>query len=252
MRKFLLYSSALVAFTMSGVAEAACIQTPNCTTLGYTSTTACEGGLKCPWGNAWFCNVGGGSSTPDYSNCIIGDILYSDKSCDPHVVASKKPIGVVFDGAKRLAIALEESRQYWSYPDYFDVPGLSNITSLSAALADWQGKNNTRVVLEYCKANGKSCPAFEYVNSYKTEGTIAGDWYLPAMGELNAIYGNKDVLNIALGKIGGTKLEPDWYWSSSEDSSNGAWRFDLRYGNGYDSSEDSYSRIYYVRPVLAF
>ena len=273
MQKFLLYSSAL--FLLSGAAEAACIQTPTCSSLGYTSSSSCNGGIKCPFGNAWNCTIidkiteitnkittieekitvieenGGSSSTPDYSNCKIGSILYSDFSCNENVVYTKEPIGVVFDRANRLAIGLEESRQYWSYPDYFDVPGLSNITS-SSATADWQGKNNTRVVLEFCKANGKSCPAFEYVNSYKTEGTIAGDWYLPAMGELNAIYGNKDVLNITLGKIGGTKLSSNYYWSSSENSLSHAWT--LYFGNGkvaYNTKDNKYYSDY-VRPVLAF
>ena len=53
MRKFLLYSSALVV--LSGTAEAACIQTPTCSSLGYTSSSACTGGIKCPFGNAWNC-----------------------------------------------------------------------------------------------------------------------------------------------------------------------------------------------------
>ena len=123
--------------------------------------------------------------------------------------------------------------------------------SSSAVTADWQGKNNTRVVFVYCKANGKSCPAFEYVNSYKTEGTIAGDWYFPAFGELKAIYGNKDVLNIALGKIGGTKLGTDFYWSSSEDSSYSAWGLSFGDGN-VNGSSTKYYHNGYVRPVLAF
>ena len=56
MRKFLLYSSALAVFGLSSsVAEAACIQTPTCSSLGYESTTSCSGGLKCPFGNAWNC-----------------------------------------------------------------------------------------------------------------------------------------------------------------------------------------------------
>ena len=73
---------------------------------------------------------------------------------------------------------------------------------------------------------------------------------MPAMGELNAIYGNRGVLDTALGKIGGTKLPLHGHWSSSEGFSSTAWEqnFDTgdvnNYGTGY------YGR--YVRPVLAF
>ena len=106
-------------------------------------------------------------------------------------------------------------------------------------------------MLEYCKTKGKSCPAFEYVNSYKTEGTQAGDWYLPAMGELNAIYDNKDALDIALGKIGGTKLVEGYYWSSSEYNNGRAWGF--YFGNSSNGVDDrNKDSDYYVRPVLAF
>ena len=285
MRKFLLYSSALmVSGLLSGAAEAACIQTPSCSSLGYTSSQSCNGGVKCPFGNAWNCTVvdltnkiteitnkittieekitvieenggndngsEGGTTTPDYTNCTVGAILYSDKSCDPNVVASKKPIGVVFDRAKRLAIALDTEKKTWS-DSYFDVLTLPNIASGSEAAADWQGKNNTRLVLEYCEMKGESCPAFEYVNSYKTEGTLAGDWYLPAAGELFAIYGHMGVLNTALGKIGGTKLSTRDYWSSSEYSYYNAWLQDFFYGNignNYSKNQDSC----YVLPVLAF
>ena len=280
MRKFLLYSSALVVLGLSSVAETACIQTPSCSSLGYSSSSSCSGGVKCPFGNYWNCtgpnntnkiteltnkitelekqiteiiNNGSGSdgaTTPDYSNCKIGAILYSDKSCDPNVVASKKPIGVVFDQANRLAIALDPEAVKWWVDNPFDVPTLSNYSSPSEATADWQGKNNTRLVLEYCKTNVRGCPAVEYVNSYKTDGTKAGDWYLPAMGELNAIYQNKDVLNTALGKIGGTKLGTDWYWSSSENSSYHAWGLSFSNGGVYGYGKNSNGG--YVRPVLAF
>ena len=87
------------------------------------------------------------------------------------------------------------------------------------------------------------------MNSYKTEGTNAGDWYLPAMGELNAIYGNKGVLNIALGKIGGAMLSTDYYWSSCEYSYDKAWK--LRFGDDGHMIYD-YKDSYFVRPVLAF
>ena len=53
MRKYLFLTSALVV--LSGTAEAACIQTPTCSSLGYTSSSSCDGGIKCPFGNAWNC-----------------------------------------------------------------------------------------------------------------------------------------------------------------------------------------------------
>ena len=187
-------------------------------------------------------------SSTSSSNCFIGDILYSDMSCDLNVIASKKPIGVVFDRANKLAIGLEESQQYWS-TEYFDVPDVDNITDSSLTIKDLDGKKNTSTVLAYCKANGKSCPAFEYVNSYKTEGTDVGDWYLPIMRELHSIYDNKDVLNIALEKIGGTTLGTGWYWSSSEYSISNAWVLTFS-----SSSVGNYHKgnSFYVRPVLAF
>ena len=88
------------------------------------------------------------------------------------------------------------------------------------------------------------------MNSYKTEGTQAGDWYLPALGELNAIYGNKDVLNITLGKIGGTKLGTYYYWSSSEISDGVAWQ--SNFSSGTPGGYDKVGSNLYVRPVLAF
>ena len=223
MRKFLLYSSALVAFAMSGVAEAACIQTPNCTTLGYTSTTACEGGLKCPWGNAWFCNVGGGGSgsNPDYSNCKIGDILYSDMSCNANVIVSKTPIGVVFDTTNGLAIAKDEFANLVWGAVAEDVSGVQNSSSVSTSTADWQGFKNTKAMYEADKS-GYNYPAIKKVLTYSTTGTEQGQWYLPAAGELQAISTNKDTLNTTLAKIGGTQMSGN-YWSSSEQNSGSSY-----------------------------
>ena len=259
MRKFLLYSSALV-LGFSGVAETACIQTPNCSSLGYSSTTACEGGLTCPWGNAWFCNVGGGSSTPDYSDCEIGDILYSDMSCNANIVASKTPIGVVFDTTNKLAIALTYSAEKWSEKS-FDIPDLENINSSLVGLGDWQGKNNTKIILEYCSKSGYSCPAAEYANNYTTSGTVAGDWYLPAIGEVNAIYVYNEILSSTLAKVGGSMLDGESFasrhWSSSEHSAEASWAQDVITGNFITQDKiygDGFGNkgYYRVRPVINY
>ena len=266
MRKFLLYSSALV-LGLSGAAQSACIQTPTCSSLGYTSSSSCTGGVKCPFGNAWNCTVNEIKTELTNkiteletqitelkkevatSNCLEGDILFSDMTCNQNLVSGKTPIGVVFDRDKKLAIGLTESMVLWSILN-FDVLGLNNITDITKALQDLDGKKNTSIILAYCQSNGKSCPAVEYVNSYKTEGTLTGDWYLPALGELDAIYDKKDLLNMSLVKVGGVKLSDYYYWSSSEYSIDNVWGVGFSYG-GVDNF-DKYGGNYYVRPVLAF
>ena len=221
MRKILLMSSALAL--LSGTVEAGCIQTPSCSSLGYSSTTACEGGLKCPWGNAWFCNVGGGGSgsNPDYSNCKIGDILYSDMSCNANMIASKTPIGVVFDVTNGLAIAKDEFANLVWGAVVEDVSGVQNSSSVSTSTADWQGFKNTKAMYEADKS-GYNYPAIKKVLTYSTTGTEQGQWYLPAAGELQAISTNKDTLNTTLAKIGGTQMSGN-YWSSSEQNSGSSY-----------------------------
>ena len=248
MKQYLLLTSALAVLGLSGTAEAACIQTPNCTTLGYTSTTACEGGLKCPWGNAWFCNVGGGSSTPDYSNCKIGDILYSDMSCNANMIVSKTPIGVIFDTTNHLAIAKDEFADMpWSYVGE-DVAGITNSSSGSSSTADWQGFNNTKAMYEADKS-GANYPAIKKVLTYSTTGTEQGQWYLPAAGELQAISTNKDTLNTTLSKIGGTQMSGN-YWSSSEQNNlMGYW---TTIGSGSTGTAGQKIVKYKAKPVINF
>ena len=218
MRKILLMSSALVA--ISGVAEAACIQTPTCGAMGYDSTIACEGGIKCPFGNAWNCTaadkfteltdkitelettikkVQQGSNNENKVNCKVGDILYDDFSCNENVVYTKEPIGVVFDTTNYLAVALEEKQDIQWSTTAFDIPGL-DLHPNDYEYDGW-GKKNTRVIYEYCKANGKSCPAVEYAYEYKTAGTSAGDWHLPSYVEMTTIMDIHDILNIRISQL---------------------------------------------------
>ena len=225
MRKILLMSSALAL--LSGTVEAGCIQTPSCSSLGYSSTTACEGGLKCPWGNAWFCNVGGGGSgsNPDYSNCKIGDILYSDMSCNANMIASKTPIGVVFDVTNGLAVAKDEfSNLMWGMSG--DISGIQNYANSSTSTADWQGFNNTKAIHDFEKSQGGYYPLMRNAVLYFTTGTSQGQWYVPAAGELQSISSNKDVLNTTLSKIGGTQMSGG-YWSSSEKDGSNVWTISM-------------------------
>ncbi len=177
----------------------------------------------------------------------IGDILYSDMSTSSSVISGKTPIGIVLDSEKKLAVALNEVQKAWS-TEYFDI---TNLTNQSNAKTDWNGKSNTQTIISYCKTNSKSCPAAEYANAYTTTGTSAGNWYLPAGAELNAIFENRDVLNTALDKVSKTKLDAGnngyQYWSSSEVAANYA------YMQSYTSGYNQYKTLTnYVRPVINY
>ena len=247
MRKFLLYSSAL-ALGLSGVAEAACIQTPTCSSLGYTSSSSCTGGIKCPFGNAWNCTASENKTELtnkitelekqlteikrhiNSSSCQVGNILYSDFTCNSYVVANKTPIGVVFDIVNNLAVALEQKEKVaWSMTN-FDIPALMPYVDYNS---DYEGKKNTKAIYDYCKANNKSCPAVEYAYTYKTEGTSEGDWYLPAALELQTLLAVRDTISPLLSQVGEeivhSNINPfllpggtttwsyyyNYYWSSS-------------------------------------
>ena len=249
MRKILLMSSALV-LGLSGEAEAACIQTPSCSSLGYSSTTACEGGLKCPWGNAWFCNVGGGSSAPDYSKCDIGNIFYSDKTCSVSLMPNKTPIGVIvyLDGQGHGQIlGLKSLGKYqWSSKEA-DVPTLTNFPTLENGNYDLNSCPNTDKIIA---AGDKTLyPAAWATHEYSTEGTEAGDWCLPSAGILASIYTNIQKVNIGLNNAGGEQISAnDNIWSSTE-----YYLTMLGYRIGYCSNaESAYYNTYDVFPVYAF
>jgi uncharacterized protein (TIGR02145 family) len=68
------------------------------------------------------------------------------------------------------------------------------------------------------------------------------DWYLPSLGELQLMYSNLHTQG-----IGG--FTNDYYWSSSQDGANYAWRVFFDNGNAYTGIKD---RSRQVRAVRAF
>ena len=259
MKQYLLLTSALVL--SSGVAEAACIQTPTCGAMGYDSTVACEGGIKCPFGNAWNCTLADKIAQLEITiekleqtaqqealaKCKIGDILYHDMSCNANVVASKTPIGVIFDVTNGLAVAKDEFTDLVWGTLYEDISGIQNYASVSTSTADWQGFNNTKAMYEHVKSRGGYFSAMEQVLFYSTEGTLQGQWYLPAAGEFKAISDNKDKLNEVLTKIGGQKISGN-YWTSSEQNAGTGYYISIG-GNIGTSFKADKSK---VRPIINF
>ena len=248
MRKIILsLSAALLASTPVWAIN--CQVETDCATLGYTSDTDEGGCLKCPFGNKWACSTSGGVS----KDCVVGAILNSDMSCSADVVSGKTPIGVVVSSERQFAIALDQTQRTWS-TNTFDIP------YINASPNDANGQYNTYVGYDYCRRYDQSCPAFEYVSEYKTEGTKAGDWYLPSIVELFDIFAKGKILNTTLTKLGGTPLyeEKDsleYIWSSTEDNYTNSQTINfsegIYYGNIYDhgiTKTDARS----VRPAIKF
>ena len=268
--KKLLYTT--TAFVLCGgivQANAACIATPSCTAMGYTSSSSCTNGIKCPFGNYWNCDLS--NKITELTNkiteieqkvedletpkevCYIGSILYSDKSCSSNLMLGKTPIGIVvyIDGTGGgQALALKSIGSYEWSSEFGDISGLTNYSSASSASKDYDSCGNTAKIIA---AGDKSkYPAAWAAHEYKTAGTEAGDWCLPAAGIFTSYYNNQDAINTGFRRAGGTQFTgSSRAWSSSEnDRGYGAWfsDFDFSYGLFDYLKHDSHE----VRPVIEF
>ena len=271
MKKILLASAGVMGISV-GTVYAACIPTPSCASLGYESSSSCEGGIKCPFGNAWNCTLadkiteitteiteikkvieeGGVGGNKD---CAVGNIYYSDKTCSVSLDSSKTPIGVVvyIDGQGHgQVMSLKSIGSYkWGLTSD-DILTLTNFSSAESASYDLNSCANTQKIMA---AGDKSkYPAAWAAHEYKTEGTNAGDWCLPAAGVFTSYYNNQRLVNIGMTNAGGTQIGTSSYnWSSSEHSRAYAWYSDF----SDDSGLSNYGSLlkdnsYDVRPVLEF
>jgi hypothetical protein len=155
----------------------------------------------------------------------VGDILCTSGvyvSPAEYEASGLEAMGVVFyvdaTGQHGWAVALEDAGSFGWGPTSDDTP-LSNFTSLRAAIYDLDGLFNTQEILSYGVSNNKSFPAFEAVD-------VTNGWYLPAIGQLNYLYGNLVEVNVSLSTVGGMIFDMSgiWeYWSSTEYASHYAW-----------------------------
>ena len=274
--KKILYTT--TAFILCGLAQsqAACIATPSCTTLGYTSTTSCTDGLKCPFGNYWNCThinkiteltnkiteqtnkitelekIITEIQTNNDNSCKIGRILFSDKTCGDVVPYGKVPIGVVvYDNGKGggQALALEPFSSYYKWgDDDIDIPSLPNYEGFyhSQAAKELDSCGNTAKIIALGDKN--TYPAAWAAHEYKTEGTSAGDWCLPAAGIFKSYSENQQKVNLGMLYAGGEKVSTH-VWTSTEAGGYGAWVGNM---NGIQTATGGKERTYGVRPVLEF
>ena len=127
----------------------------------------------------------------------------------------------------------------------------ANITAwTSGALSDWKGKANSNI-LKGVTTGGGSYTSYATIghvlNTFLASADAKGydDWYIPSCAQLALIFMNLTSVNNALSAIGGQQFNTsDYYWSSSECSSDYVWRT-----NFYSGIVNTYSKsgIYHVR-----
>jgi len=138
-----------------------------------------------------------------------------------------------------------------TYP-YTDLTATEHNVISVGSLSDYDGVGNTNIL----NASASTYIAAAACKKFKTSGTSAGDWYLPAAGELAYLpsirYQVNDTISALNTKYGNVGVQLDtyqYYWSSSEYSSGYAWLVAMDNGNVDGYAKNSY---FYVRAFLRF
>ena len=149
--------------------------------------SSCEGkyqSCKCSDGYEWkdgtcqkeITRAEWGSCNGYAKNCNIGDIVFSDGTCNYLKISGKTPIAVVVyksaDGNCAQAMALNSIGSYkW---------GSQEVPDLGSSSCE-----NTKKIISY--GNKDTFPAAWAAYEYKTEGTKSGDWCLPTINILRSL-----------------------------------------------------------------
>ena len=264
MRKFTLLTSVLLTAPFAvGNVSAQCVATQDCASLGYTENSCENGGIKCPFGNAWACKGNADTGTEDSENgrdnpdCTYGAIYYSDGTCVKDFISEKTAIGVVvYDENNQkwvMALNVISPTTEWS-TEYFDVKGITNYVSEKDVIHDMNSCENTDAML----ARGEELyPAASAARNYAPYGAenTKGKWCLPSAGIWNMIINNhRTEIDSALSRANGSDLSSvEKYWSSSELSSKEVWicrPFDGLLVTTLKSNYGSFSFYNTTRPVM--
>ena len=122
---------------------------------------------------------------------------------------------------ERIYVVLPEQK-YLQYSERYYLTGADDL---------YDGRANTKKLIEYGKKYRVRFPAVECAHNYTKNGVKKGETFLPAREQLKLVVENCEGVRKALKLIGGTF--EGWLWSSSEYNSNYAW-------NVYSSDGDMY------------
>lgn len=152
--------------------------------------------------------------------CTDGSIVHRPASASAWNASGKIAKGIVFyvDSTDVHGWALGLSEQdyiKWSSSSSNSISGLSNIAQIRNAIKDFDGKGNTNKIKSASAGNQTKYPAAWYCDS---EGG-----YLPAIGQLNVLFGGLAKVNASISLVGGVPLattEKGWFLLSSTPMAN--------------------------------
>ena len=183
-----------------------------------------------------------------------GDILCTDGSL---VRPTQWPCGKT---AKGVVFYVDATGQHgWAVDlDYSVAPGTTNLTM------KWSSQNQTISGLQTYslwmdaisdldgKSNTQKIRSFGTASNYPAAWSVDFDngWYLPAIGQLNILYGEYFAVNSSLDIVGGVVMSSEELWSSSVSVTNSK-AYMVRINNGFINAETkSFSKN--VRAVIDF
>ena len=152
------------------------------------------------WSNTEGSTYGSNSSGYLPSNEFTSNICYSDSSAGYYSTSNMIPSLYLNDGAVN-----ENARM--------TIDG-GNV------LTDFDGKTNTSTIINNL---GSIATAANACNKYATDHILAGEWYLPAAGEIAYLITRLNTIKSALSAVNGAALEFGYWWSSSERSTFYVW-----------------------------
>lgn len=125
----------------------------------------------------------------------------------------------------------------------------------SGVLSDWDGKTNSEVLKEVTEGGegyGGYVTIGRVLNAFLASPDAKGfdDWHIPSCPQLSLIWMNLNSVNNALSAIGGKQFDiSNTYWSSSERSTNYAWRLNFSSGLVGHREKIAISRVRFIRDI---
>ena len=167
------------------------------------------------------------------SEVTIGDIVCTDGSIVKPAdwPCGKTAKGIVFyvddTGRHGWMVHLQDQAGDTFWTDWNtipqDIPSLTSYTTVRTAITDFDGYGNTQKIRNFGGAT-------QYPAAWAVD--FANGWYLPAIGQLNILYGNLVEVNAGLAAVGGSLFGMNewWYWSSTKHDPWGGWALENQGG----------------------